>query len=119
MKRIYIAGPFSGKTGYAVERNVRRAEDFILPIAEAGACAICPHTMTRTFDGTLTYGYWIAATLCMLDACDAILMTPDWRMSSGADGERARAITMGIPIFEADEPGALPTNLTEWLRGNS
>ena len=112
---VYIAGPFSGHSGYEVERNVRRAEAYILPIAEAGGAPLCPHTMTRTFDGTLTYEEWIAITLTHLLSANAILMTRDWHGSAGARGEEEFARKHASPRFYAVDDEALPLSLLDWL----
>jgi len=118
VKRVYIAGPFRAPTGYEVAQNVRRAGDFILPLAEAGACPVCPHTMTADLDGTMTDAYWIAATLSLLDGCNAVLQTPGWEESEGSLGEYARARELGLPVFEATQAATLPLELVEWLERN-
>jgi hypothetical protein len=109
MKVVYVAGPFSGKTSWEVECNIRRAEALGLAVAYAGAAPMIPRTNTRFFNGELTYEFWIAATLALLAKCDAIIMTPDWQRSSGARGEHAYAEAHGLPIFYDVE------SLTAWL----
>ena len=110
MKRVFIAGPFTADTGHGVYLNVLNAERYILPLAEAGACPVCPHTMTRNFDGTMTWKRWMAVTLCMLEACDAVLMVPGYQSSAGAMREYDRAVELRLPVFIVNPamPGRLP-----------
>lgn len=106
---VFIAGPFRGETAWEVERNIRRAEDLAFEVAVAGAMPLCPHTNTRFFDGTLTDEFWLDGTMELLRRCDAVIMTDDWKRSSGARAEKAEAARIGIPVFE--NLGAL----IEWL----
>jgi len=121
---VYIAGPYSGSTGYHVEQNILRAGAYILPIAECGGAPLCPHTMTRGLDGTLTYEDWIAITLSLLARSDAMLLTPDWIRSSGANTEHDFCAQTGrfeglglvrIKVFRATEAAAVPWQLGDWL----
>jgi len=99
MKRVFIAGPFRGKTPYDVHRNVIEAESFILPIAQIGACPVCPHTMTQHFDHTMTDDFWLEATSCLLEACDALIATDRWYESDGAMNEVEKMQRMGRRTF--------------------
>lgn len=99
MKVIYIAGPFRGSNAWAVECNIRRAEKVAFEVAEMGLVPLCPHTMTRFFNGTLTDAYWLAATMELLRRCDAILLLPCWQSSSGSVAERAEARRLGLPVL--------------------
>jgi hypothetical protein len=107
VKVVYIAGPFSGATGWDVERNIRRAEELSLQVSCLGASPMCPHTNTRFFNGTHTYEFWIAATSALLSKCDAVIFTPDWHKSSGARKEHEQALRESIPVFyDLDTLGA-------------
>lgn len=103
MKIIYIAGPFRGKNGWEVEKNVRRAEEFAFEILEMGGGVICPHTNTRFFDGTLEDSFWLDMYLELIERCDAVAMMPSWFNSAGATTEREHAIHRDIPILEGME----------------
>lgn len=98
---LYIAGPFRAANAWLVEQNVRRAEEAALRAAELGWVPLCPHSMTRFFDGTLTDEYWLAATLELLRRCDAILMLPGWQGSAGARAEHAEAVRLGVKVLFA------------------
>ena len=108
-KVIYIAGPFRGETAWDVEQNIRRAEEAALYVAKCGHVALCPHTMNRFFNGTLTDDYWIEATLELLQRCDAILLLDGWTNSEGARGEYAAARERNMPWFVDD------VSLSLWL----
>lgn len=99
MKTIYIAGPYRAATPWAVEQNIRAAEAYILPLAEKGYAVLCPHTMTRGFDGTMTDEYWLAATLELMRRCDAVFVVPGSWDSEGALGEMREACRLGLPVY--------------------
>lgn len=96
MKVIYVAGPFRGKNAWEVEKNIRHAEALAFEVNKLGAelgirrgcTALCPHTNNRFFDGTLTDEFWLESTMVMLKrSCDAIIMTDNFRRSTGAMAE--------------------------------
>jgi hypothetical protein len=104
MLTVYVAGPFRGKDGYEVYRNVQRAEalmyEAIKATQEAGiqVAFMCPHSMTFHFDRTFNDPYWLAATLEWLRRSDAILLTGDWERSEGVRGEKAEAERTGKKV---------------------
>lgn len=116
MKVIYCAGPFRGRSSWAIEQNIRRAETLALQVWLSGAAAVCPHTNTRFFQGVTNDDVWLDGDLAILAKCDAVLMTPDWRRSTGATVEHDLAVSLGIPVFEArdGEPSADPESLTPY-----
>lgn len=91
MELVYIAGPFRGKNSWEVERNIRRAEELGMRVAEMGAIPIIPHTMYRFWDGTLDDEFWLECGLRMLDMCVAVAVTDGWENSSGTREEIRRA----------------------------
>lgn len=115
MKLIYVAGPFRGANSWEVENNIRRAETLALEVWRLGAAAICPHCNTRFFNGAAPDELWLSGTLEMLKRCDAIIVTPDWRKSSGARAEVEFAIDVGIPVFSSVSTVANLQALAEWL----
>lgn len=109
MKCGYVAGPFRGPNAWDIEENIRRAERLALEVWRLGAACICPHTNTRFFQGAADDRVWLDGDLEILARCDFIVMTPDWRRSSGATAEHDFALTRGIRVFYD-----LPT-LEQWL----
>lgn len=99
MKLIYVAGPFRGANAWEVENNIRRAESLALEVWRLGAAVICPHCNTRFFSGAADDSIWLAGDIEMLRRCDAIIVTPDWRKSTGARAEVEFAYSQGIPQF--------------------
>ena len=110
MRVIYIAGPFRGKTPWDVERNVRRAEEIAFWVSCQGAVALCPHSMYRYFDKTLTDEFWLAATLELAVRCDALFLVPGWTGSDGSLRERRYFETAKKPIYETAE------GLVAWIK---
>lgn len=113
MKLVYIAGPFSAATREGVETNIRRAEDYGIEVATLGAMPVIPHANTsrREFESLQPYEFWIDGTKELLRRCDAVFLTDERHLSSGARGEVEEAEARGIPVFQH-----LPA-LRRWLRG--
>lgn len=99
---VFIAGPFRGSTPWEVEQNIRVAEEWTLKVWEAGAVAICTHTMTRHFDGLLTDEVWLEGIREILTRCDAVFVVP-YRdgvpESEGTNAEIALAVRRGIDVY--------------------
>lgn len=109
MKVVYVAGPFTGATAWDIERNVRAAEVAGLDVARLGAMPLIPHANTRFFHGQLTAAFWYEGTLALLERCDAMLVLPGWKRSSGTLEEMRLCETHGIPYFHT------LVNLGVWL----
>lgn len=109
MKLVYIAGPFRGKSAWDIECNIRRAEELSLEVWRLGAAALCPHTNTRFFQNAAPDEVWLKGDLEMLKRCDAVMLTADWKRSSGAMAEVLYAQECNIPVFEELD------GLKEWL----
>lgn len=101
MKIVYIAGPFRGPHAWAIENNIRRAEELSFAVAAIGAMPLCPHANTRFFHGALPDQFWLDGTLELLRRCDALITTPDWEKSSGARSEVDEAQRLKQPVFHS------------------
>lgn len=97
---VYIAGPYRGPHAWAIELNIRGAEEIGFRVAQIGAVPLIPHTMYRHFQNALPDAFWLAAGIDLLRKCDAIVMGYAWRDSSGSRAEHAEALRLGLPIFE-------------------
>lgn len=115
MKLIYVAGPFRGANSWENENNIRRAETLSLEVWRLGAAVICPHANTRFFNGAAPDKVWLDGDIEILRRCDAIIVTPDWRKSSGARAEVEFAIEHGIPVFSSVSTVANLQARAEWL----
>ena len=109
MKVVYVAGPFRGPHAWAIEQNIRRAEEAALEVWRLGAACICPHANTRFYQHVLPDDVFLDGDLAILQRCDAILMLPQWEKSIGAQEERREAIRCQTQVFYS-----LP-DLAEWL----
>jgi nucleoside 2-deoxyribosyltransferase len=109
---IYIAGPFRAPTPWEIEQNVRRAEEYALSVAQLGGIPLCPHTMYRFYQNSLTDEFWLEAGLVLLRRCDAVVVTvpyPDSLKSAGTTAEIAEAESRGMPVFH------VLGSLREWM----
>ena len=98
---IYIAGPYRADTWGKVKQNVAAAMDVAAELLHAGYTVICPHSMTHEFE---MYGLpdevFLDSDLRLIGRCDAILMLPNWRASTGSIAEHHQAQDNGMRIFE-------------------
>lgn len=107
MKVVYIAGPFrcasqhvpGQQDAWGIQQNVMRAMALALEVWRSGAAAVTPHANTMFFQNAAADDVWLEGDLAILAKCDAVLMTPDWRRSTGARAEHEYAAQRGIPIF--------------------
>ena len=113
---IYIAGPFRGPTPLDVRRNVERARDLGLRVAQAGGYPVIPHTMTAEFDKQGEDQFWLDGTMEMLRRCDAIVMTKNWTTSAGACAEYQWARGAYMPVYEDNDLPTTPADLTTFVR---
>ena len=113
MKLVYVAGKFRGPNAWAIEQNIRAAEVVGMEVAQLGAAPVIPHANTRFFHGTITDEFWLAATMALLERCDAVMLVPGWPTSTGALAEVARAKQLGLPVFCVGEFDMLATWLKE------
>jgi hypothetical protein len=112
VKVIYIAGPFRAPNAWEVEKNIRRAEELAFEVNSLGGCiALCPHTNTRFFNGTLTDEFWLEGTKELLRRCDAAMFTDNWSCSFGARAELVLARSRKTPCFSSLR------DLRAWLGG--
>jgi len=116
MKLLYIAGPFRAATRWKMQCNIRRAEAIALEVWQGGFACICPHLNSANFTGEADDKVWLEGDLEILKRCDAVIMTPNWRTSSGAKAEYLYAKARGIPVFYYQDTvsGGLPEALYRW-----
>lgn len=101
MKLVYVAGPYRGPNTWAIERNIRRAEDVAATVWKSGHAALCPHANSRHMDGVTTDENFLAGTMVMLRRCDAVLLVEGWEASSGSREEVREAMRLGLPVMHA------------------
>lgn len=103
MKVIYIAGKYRGPNAWAVEQNIRAAEDVAAKVWSMGHVALCPHANSRHMDGVASDEHFLAGTLELLRRCDAVVLVPNWRDSAGARAEVEEAKRLGMPVLHEPE----------------
>ena len=113
MTVVYIGGPVGAVDQWQVEANIRRAEALALEVWKLGAVAICPHTMTRFYEGVLPRATWLEGDLELLRRSDALLLVRGWEESAGTRAEVEYASQLKIPIFERLEW------LNRWLHNDN
>lgn len=99
MTVVYIAGPFRARTAWGFAENIRAAERLGLEVARNGMMPLIPHANTAHFHGELPDQFFLNGTMELLRRCDAVIVTPNWAMSSGARDEVDEAERLGIPVF--------------------
>jgi nucleoside 2-deoxyribosyltransferase len=102
VKVIYIAGKYRGPNAWAIEQNIRAAEDVAARVWAMGMVALCPHANSRHMDGVATDEHFLAGTLELLGRCDAVVLVPGWEKSSGTRAEIAEAQALCKPVFGLD-----------------
>lgn len=121
MRLVYIAGPYRAPIPWNVRCNIRNAEDLAAKVHAAGMFAVCPHSWGAGAD--VPSEHMLAGTMALMRVCHAVILTPNWRASSGALAEVAEATRLGIPVFgraqtEHSDGGALE-GLIRWSRGEA
>ena len=103
MKRqvIYIAGPYRAKGVRTVLENIRAAEAYAIQITALGHYHYCPHLNAAFFDGIAPDEHWLAHGLEMLRRCDAVVLLPGWKDSTGTLQEVADAQLLGLTIYDS------------------
>jgi nucleoside 2-deoxyribosyltransferase len=105
LKVIYIAGKYRGPNPWAVEQNIRAAEEVAARVWAMGMVALCPHANSRHMEGVASDEHFLAGTLELLRRCDAVVVCPGWRDSRGTMAEVAEAHRLGIPVFGKSADG--------------
>lgn len=103
MKLIYVAGAYRAPTIFEIANNIRLAESVAAELWRRGAAVICPHKNTAFLDGVTSDENFLAGTMLMLEKCDAIVMLPNWRSSTGAEAELMRAVECNLYDFDWED----------------
>lgn len=122
---VYVAGPYRGDSIWRVTRNIEAAREVGAKIAQARwpngdhiAYPLIPHTNTGGMDGVADDAFWLAGTMAMMRACNAVVMMPTWRISAGARAEHAEAMRLGLPVLDGliGDASVHATEIEDWLR---
>jgi hypothetical protein len=105
---IYIAGPLTATLPNSnlinfstVQHNIDTAKAAGYIVAQLGGMVLIPHTNTGCFFGPVDSmeTFWRAGYLEFVRRSDAIVTTPDWQYSDGAQKEVRLAKDRGMAIF--------------------
>ena len=101
MKRVYVAGPYSGDDVITILANIRRGIDLSLKIMKLGHAVYCPWldwqfgTITE-----LTKEQYQANSMAWVEVSDAVVLAEGWEKSRGTQMEIYRAAELNIPIYK-------------------
>jgi hypothetical protein len=110
--RIYLSGPMSGYENHNYEAFHTAAKR----IRDSGFDVLCP---AENFNGdtSLSYDVYMRQDLVLVSICDAIAVLPGWEKSGGALCEIHAALTIGLPVFDAETMHPLLVSGRELTRG--
>lgn len=114
---VYIAGKYRGPNSWAIECNIRKAEEMAAKVWAMGLIALCPHSNSRHMEGVTTDQHMLDGTMELMRRCDAVLLLNNWRQSEGALGEIEEAKSRGIPIFGTYSEQEGLEDLELWANG--
>jgi hypothetical protein len=105
--RVYVAGPFRSVSSYVpgqqdafgIHGNIYEAMKVALEVWRNGMAALCPHGNTHCFQNSAPDDVWLIGDLALMLGCQAVLMMPTWKRSSGARAEHEFALQQGLPVF--------------------
>lgn len=104
MKRIYIAGAYSGPNVITILDNMRRGMRLSTEVFLAGYAPFCPwhdflYHLVLMEGEQLTIDEYYRYSLAWLVVADSVLVVPGYEQSKGTAEEIMIAHTAGIPVF--------------------
>lgn len=106
LKIVFIAGAYYSEYPEQIKRNIKKAEEYQIALANNRIGFFCPHNHTNGFE-TKAYAiesFYKELDMWFLQRCDAILMLPGWEESKGATAEHEYANKINMKIFYAQSP---------------
>ena len=103
MKRIYVAGPYSGNNVLDVLKNIGRGEEMCADLFILGFAPYCPwhnksFVMTH-FNNDFDVLNFYECCIAWLKVSDVMLVLSGWESSKGTLEEIKLAEDLKIPIF--------------------
>ena len=104
MKRIYVAGPYSGPDVITILGNIKRGIELSLRIMKLGHAVYCPWLDWQFgIQADLTKEQYQANSMAWVEVSDAVVLVGGWEKSGGTIREINRAMELGIPVFKTVE----------------
>lgn len=106
MKRVYVAGAYSGPDVITILNNMRKGMRLATEVMLAGYAPFAPwfdfhfQLMIRENE-SITLQQYYAYSLAWLEVSDCLLLVPGWENSKGTIKEIARAKELGLPVYES------------------
>lgn len=102
MKRVYVAGAYSGSDIVTCLKNIGRGEDYSARVFLMGHAPFCPwhdkDFVLRNWERDFTVEDFYRYSMAWLEVSDAVLVIPGWEGSKGTRAEIERAHELGIPV---------------------
>ena len=107
---VYVAGPYRPTGGgphtwesYCdIDTNINESRRWSIRLAQDGIPFFSPHLNSAHFESfapDVPPDYWLNMDLQLLQFADAVLLLPNWRLSSGAKAEKDFALNHGIAVY--------------------
>ena len=112
IQRIYVAGPITPKGYHSVHpvidylHNMKELIRWSLEVLKLGYDPFCPALDFMYFillrdQECITEAMIKRYSKSWLSVCDAVMLTPGWRKSTGTLAEIQLAENLGIPVFKS------------------
>ncbi len=104
-KRVYLASCYRSSQGeYGVTRYIEEASHVARAMWKLGLAVLCPVKNTSHFGGSdVPDQVWLTGDFAFIDVCEAIVMHPNWEISSGARAELDYAKGLGLRVFYLED----------------
>lgn len=104
MKKIYIAGPYSGPDIITILENIRQGIEAGHYLISKGFAVFCPFldyqfAFFNHPENTLTKEQYQANSMEWVKVCDAVFLLPGWEQSGGVRRELDVAVRHRIPTY--------------------
>lgn len=104
MKRVYVAGAYSGDNVLQVLQNIGRGEWYAAQIFKRGFAPFTPFHdkdfAMKLWDEDLSVDKFYGYSLTWLEVSDILFLVPGWEDSLGTFKEIKVAHKLGIPIID-------------------
>ena len=123
MKKVYVAGAYSGGNILECLKNIGRGEEYSAKVFMLGYAPFCPwhdkDYVIKNWRDEFTVKMFYDYCMVWLDVSDIIFVIPGWENSKGTLAEIERAKELGIPVVysfeELEKVANTPLNDSEAL----